>query len=77
MADSKYDAFDNLLYLAMRHFNKYGQPPRLVKLPIDEARMIIRCKHSGVQSLDQLMNGGIGGMTVEIVNDPDAKILFS
>ena len=77
MTERRYDAFDNLLYLAMRHFNKHGRPPTAVKLPIDEARMILRCKHSGVQTLDQLMSGGVGGMTVEIVNDPDAKIQLS
>ena len=77
MTERYYDAFDNLLYLAMRHFKKHGTPPRAVKLPVDEARMIIRCKHSGVQTLDQLMIAGVGGMTVELVNDPDAKIALS
>jgi len=72
-----YNAFDNLLYLAMRHFKKYGQPPRAVKLPIDEACLIIRCEHSGVETLDQLMSAGVAGMTVEIVDDPDAEVSLS
>jgi hypothetical protein len=76
MTERKYDAFDNLLYLVMRHFKTHDAPPRKVKLPIDEARMIIRSKHSGIRTLDELMNDGVAGIPVEIDDDPDARIIL-
>lgn len=76
MAERRYDAFDNLVYLAMKHFQKHGSSPSLVKLPLDEAELLIRCRHSGVRSLQQLRTVGVAGMAVEIDGDPDAKILL-
>ena len=77
MKPRRYDAYDNLLYKAIRYYEQHGSPPRKVTLPMDEACLLIQCKHSGVRSLDELMATGVAGLTVEVVNDPDAKILLS
>lgn len=77
MKPRRYDAYDNLLYKAMRFYEQHGSPPRKVSLPIDEAHLLVQCKHSGVFTLDELMTDGVAGLHVEIVNDPDAKILLS
>ena len=76
MTELRYNAFDNLLYLSMRHFTKHGTPPRKVSLPFDEARLLIQCEHSGVRTLDELMSKGVAGMAVEVVDDLDARIVF-
>ncbi len=77
MTEQRYNAFDNLLYLSMRHFTKHGTPPRKVSLPFDEARLLVQCEHSGVRTLDELMGKGIAGLKVVVVNDLDAKIVLS
>lgn len=78
-----YDPFDILLRAGMDFVRKRGVPPETVRLPLDVAESLCKCKHAGVPKgsgktgIAALIAFGIAGMKVVIDEDPEALILFA